>query len=576
MGEMREKSDIQLLRDYASRHDEAAFREIVTRHTDFVYSAALRQVQSSDLAADITQGVFVDLARKAKDVSERLSATGSIAGWLHRSTRYAVLNHLRDTRRRTTNERQAMEQLLTNSDASVDWEQIRPALDEALDSLCDEDHEALLLRYFKNQNLRSIGLVLGVSDDAAQKRVSRAVDRLREFFARRGVTIGASGLVVVISANAVQAAPVGLAFTISTAAAALTGTTLATATATVTKAIAMTTLQKTLVTATVAGLTGFGIYEARQTVQLRERNQTLQQQQAPMAEQIHQLQSERDEAANQLAALREENDRLNRNTAELLKLRGENARLRNETLAARPNKADASIDVAAKSWLARVSNLKQRLAQTPDANIPELQFLTEEDWLGAASNVLETDVEYRRALSSLRQRARNKVAPVMLEALKQYAETQNGEFPSDLSQLMPFFKSPLDGSILERYEILPMKNLPVSLRGSMAIAEKGPVDADYDRRLIVGEDGYVFSDFRTYPIDERLWGVFRKFSTDNPGPLPTDPSQLLPYATTIDQKAALQSMFEAFEAYKRDHSGQPPDESSDMEPYLKAANISVP
>ena len=111
-----------------------------------------------------------------------------------------------------------MEQLLTNSESAADWEQIRPALDEALDSLGDEDREALLLRYFKNQDFRAVGLALGVSDDAAQKRVSRAVERLREFFSKRNVTIGASGLAVLISANAVQSAPIGLAATISTAA----------------------------------------------------------------------------------------------------------------------------------------------------------------------------------------------------------------------------------------------------------------------------------------------------------------------------------------------------------------------
>src|SRR5262249_25134102 len=155
-------------------------------------------------------------ARKAKLLSQKVSADGSLAGWLHRSTRYAALNHLRDSRRRRANERQAMEQLLTDSEFSADWEQIRPALDEALDSLSDEDREALLLRYFKNQDFRAVGHALGVSDDAAQKRVSRAVERLREFFARRGVTVSVSGLVVVISANAVQAAPIGLSAAIAT------------------------------------------------------------------------------------------------------------------------------------------------------------------------------------------------------------------------------------------------------------------------------------------------------------------------------------------------------------------------
>ncbi len=167
----------------------------------------------------------------------------SLAGWLHRATRYTALNHLRDTRRRLTNERQAMEQLLTNSEPAANWEQIRPVLDEALDSLNDEDREALLLRYFKNHDFRAVGLALGVSDDAAQKRVTRAVERLREFFSKRNVTIGASGLVVLISANAIQAAPAGLAIAISTAA--LAGTAVATTTAiAVTKTIAMTTLQK--------------------------------------------------------------------------------------------------------------------------------------------------------------------------------------------------------------------------------------------------------------------------------------------------------------------------------------------
>ena len=320
---MQAKSDARLLRDYAEHGADSAFRELVTRHTSFVYSSALRQVEASAVAADITQGVFVDLARKAGSVSQALPPEASLAGWLHRSTRYAALNHLRDTRRRREHERQAMEQLLTNSDPAADWEQIRPALDEALDQLGDEDREALLLRYFKNQDFCAVGLALGVSDDVAQKRVSRAVERLREFFAKRGATVGAGGLVVLITANAVQAAPVGLVATIS-AAAVLAGTAVHTSTIiAVTKTIAMTTLQKTLITATLAVLAGAGIYEARQAAQLRERNQSLQQQQAPLAGQIQQLQHERDDATNRLAVLRDELAKGKSNDLELAKLRNE-------------------------------------------------------------------------------------------------------------------------------------------------------------------------------------------------------------------------------------------------------------
>ena len=137
------------------------------------------------------------------------------------------------------------ELLATESNPS--WELIAPHLDAALGELSEADRDAVLLRYFENKSLREVGQALGTSDDTAQKRVSRAVERLREFFARRGVTAGAGGLMVVISANAVQAAPVGLADTISTAAA-LGATSIAgSAAATATKAMAMTTLQKAIV-----------------------------------------------------------------------------------------------------------------------------------------------------------------------------------------------------------------------------------------------------------------------------------------------------------------------------------------
>ena len=169
---------------------------------------------------------------------------------------------------------------------------------------------------------------LGISEDAAQKRVSRAVERLRESFAKHGVSVGASGLVVVISANAVQAAPGGLAVTISTAAA-LAGTTLATTpTAATIKTIAMTALQKTLISVTIAAALGTGIYEARQASALRSQNLLLQQQQGPLVEQIEQLQHQRDDASNRLVSLADEIAQAKSNSTELLRLRGEVGRLR--------------------------------------------------------------------------------------------------------------------------------------------------------------------------------------------------------------------------------------------------------
>jgi len=329
MVEMQEKPDVQLLRDYAEHGDEAAFREIVVRYTDLVYSAALRQVNSPSLAEEIAQSVFVDLAGKAAAVGRGKEANASLVGWLYRSTRFATLNQLRDTRRRATHERQAMEQLITDCGPGQDWERISLFLDEAMADLSDDDREAVLLRYFKNQDFRTIGSALGLSDDAAQKRVSRAVERLREFFSKRGIAIAASGLIVLISANAVQAAPVALAATIVTAA--ITGTAIHGSTAVAaTKIVAMTALQKALLVTTATVLVGTAVYKTHQASQWRAQVQALRQRQAPLAAEIQQLQEERDDATNQVAALTEEIAKGKSDDSELLRLRGEVGALRQQ------------------------------------------------------------------------------------------------------------------------------------------------------------------------------------------------------------------------------------------------------
>ncbi len=324
---MNDRSDQQLLQEYAHNRSDSAFAELVRRHLNLVYSAALRRLGDAHLAEDVAQGTFTALAQNAPV----LAGHPVLSGWLHRTTQNLAANLIRTNQRRQTREQEAvtMNQLLSSAPADANWQSIAPHLDAALDELESTDRDVVMLRYFEKKSAREAAIQLGLSEAAAQKRVSRAVDRLREFFAKRGVTVGASGLAVVISANAVQAAPVGLALTISTAA--LTGTTLATtATVTATKAIAMTALQKTVVTATIAVLAGAGIYEARQASQLREQVQALQQQQAPLSKHIAELDQALFNATNQLAALRDDNERLNRNTSELLKLRGEVGLLRKQ------------------------------------------------------------------------------------------------------------------------------------------------------------------------------------------------------------------------------------------------------
>jgi RNA polymerase sigma factor (sigma-70 family) len=223
-------TDQQLLRDYAECRSEAAFAELVRRYVDLVYSAALRMVADSHLAEDVTQGAFVALARSAPQLTER----AVLSGWLHRTAQNIAAQTVRTDVRRCAREQEAaaMTELIATEADGV-WDRIAPHLDAALGELSEADRDALMLRYFERKSAQEMAQVLGVSHVAAQKRVSRAVERLREFFAKRGVNVGESGLVVVISANAVQAAPVGLALTISTAA--IVGTTFATtATATAT------------------------------------------------------------------------------------------------------------------------------------------------------------------------------------------------------------------------------------------------------------------------------------------------------------------------------------------------------
>jgi RNA polymerase sigma factor (sigma-70 family) len=320
-------TDQQLLRDYAACRSEPAFAELVRRHVNFIYSAALRMVHDAHLAEDVTQGAFVALAQNARQLTDR----AVLSGWLHRTTQNLAANAVRsDVRRRAREQEAAVMNELPATEPEAVWEHIAPQLDAALGALSEADRDALLLRYFERKSAREMAQTLGTSEDAAQKRVNRAVERLREFFSKRNVTIGVGGLTVLISANAVQAAPVGLAATIS-AAAVLAGTTVSTSTLiAATKTIAMTTLQKAIIGATLAAAVGTGIFEAHQNSQLREQVQTFQQQQAPLADQLRQLRHERDEVTNRLAELFAENAQLKSHSDEneLLKLRGEVGALR--------------------------------------------------------------------------------------------------------------------------------------------------------------------------------------------------------------------------------------------------------
>jgi len=320
---MQATSDAQLLREYTVQESEPAFGEVVHRHADLVYSAALRQVGSADLAGEIAQRVFIDLARKARALAGGLREDASLAGWLYRATRYAALNLLREERRRHAREREVMQELHSVPDASPDWTSVAPLLDEALSALDESERDALLLRFFKNQDFRAVGAALGVSDDTAQKRVARSLEKLRGALERRGVTTTTLALSAVLSSNAVQAAPAGLAAAWITASLANTAAG-GGATLTLIKLMSMTKLQIGVGAIIVGGLAVTVAVQQQAENRMRGENQALRQQVASLAAANESLTNRVVEAS---PAPRLADDQFR----ELLRLRGEVGRLRQQT-----------------------------------------------------------------------------------------------------------------------------------------------------------------------------------------------------------------------------------------------------
>src|SRR3954467_5492564 len=204
--------DFQLLRDYAENRSEQAFAELVKRHVNFVYSTALRVVGERSLAEDVTQMVFIRLARKAGSLRKGVLLTG----WFYRTTQFVGRTVRRSDERRRKREALAMQFSEFDRDSESVWKEVSPLLEEAMAQLRQTDQDAVLLRFFAGKSLREVGQALGISDDSAQKRVNRAVERMRDYFARRGVVLPAALLGLTLAARTVQAAPAHLASTLVT------------------------------------------------------------------------------------------------------------------------------------------------------------------------------------------------------------------------------------------------------------------------------------------------------------------------------------------------------------------------
>jgi RNA polymerase sigma factor (sigma-70 family) len=487
--------DMKLVREYAESGSEQAFSKLVAQHINLVYSVALRQVRDAHLAEEITQGVFIILARKAKSLKEDTI----LSGWLCRTARYVSADTLKIQSRRQIREQEAHMQSMLNENEPEAWTHIAPILDDALGSLDQQDHDAVVLRYFEGKDLREVGVALGVKEDAARMRVNRGLEKLRKFFTWKGVALSVSAIAASVAANSVQAAPAGLSAAILTATVSSSST--ASAVIAVTKGIAMTTVQKFAITAAFAALASAGIYEARQAVLQREQVRVLKQQQAPLAEQIKRLQTNLADATTQVSNLLAENSRLKANPhqSELMKLRGEVGQLKAEEA----ENTNNPIKFAAVALATRVAQLKQHFEQWPGKKTPEIALATDQEWLTVAgTHPLDSESDFRDAMSEIRTDAIEKFGMMVKEAVKQYADANNGQMPTSPLQLAPFLNLPTDlaMTILDGYQVAqpgevtaPRPGPDANQVAAWAMLQKGgPADAAYDSTFVFYTGGWYY------------------------------------------------------------------------------------
>jgi RNA polymerase sigma factor (sigma-70 family) len=200
--------DTALLHRYAEEGSQNALAEVVRRHVDLVYAAALRRTGGdAQRAADVAQRVFVSLAKNAR----KLAHHPALAAWLHTATRNVAITLMKAEQRRRVVEAAAAKDPAIAPETAPNWNSLQPVIDSALDELPAADRVSIVLRFFQQASFREVAAALGVSEDAARMRTDRALQKLRKRLAARGVTSTAAALGLVLGQQAIMAAPAGVA-----------------------------------------------------------------------------------------------------------------------------------------------------------------------------------------------------------------------------------------------------------------------------------------------------------------------------------------------------------------------------
>lgn len=473
--------DAELLGEYAKNGSEQAFSELVRRHVDLVYGAALRRTGDSHRASEVTQKVFTHLARQAG----RLTTHTSLAAWLHTVSRNAAIGLMISEKRRRLHESEAatFARIHAPDGENPDWDRVSPVLDAAIDGLPEPDRVAIVLRFLKRQSFAAVGAALRVSEDAARMRTDRALDKLRTRLARQGISSTAAAMGALVSSQTGLSAPAGLA-------ASATSTALAAAAAkTGMGFFLMTTIQKTLITTVALGVLGTLGYEGN----------VIRLQQLKIEELTTALTRERS----------------SRRTGPV-----PSATAAGLSLAANGptgSTALAGKDGAASTMASRANQLQDLIRLNPQFSIPEIALLEDKDWTEIAeASSFDTDEGRRRAFKALRDAAKDKLAPRLIAAIRGFSANSGGQLPADPSQLMQYLAADLPPGVLQRYQMVS-PNRRFGERPELDIlTETFPVDAEFDTKLELNSGEYILK--TTHPAGPAIVQAYNRWQGQTPPP----------------------------------------------------------
>lgn len=499
-------SDAELIQSYLRDGSQTAFTQLVARHINLVYSAAKRQLRSHHFAEDVTQQVFLVLAQHAASLKPEMP----LAAWLYTVTRRLSIDLIKQESRRRAREHVAADLAAMTPNK---WTDIEPWLDEAMANLDPRDSTALLLRFFENKSLRDVGSALGISEDAAHKRVTRAVDRLRLALGRCGVTASTAGLATTLSAHAIEAAPSTLTTSIAASALASSAPHIALPLVTAT----MTTLQKSILAAAVVCLLGTATFQVGKLWAGRNELAELRQHNAQLTSDLRAAHRQHDSLAAQIAPSSVSST--------------EEAR----------TPIDAATESEMKAWLERLARLKALLRDNPNKTIPEMRLLSDNDFFRAVQNAKLDDTSWdprsrEDTMMGLRGQAKVRFSMGLMDALDRYVRANDNQLPSNVLDLLPYFKDngyfkadQVEPDMLQRYALVytgALKDVPKDEQRATMV-EIASNDEEHDQRIFVGPGGAHIGRFSELTDDVRH--AVNAYVKTTGGAQTTDPLQLLPY-----------------------------------------------